>query len=444
MEQNDVKTIAVVGLGYIGLPMVAALANVGYSVIGIDINKKRVDRLQKGYESDFYEPRLSETLKQCKYKIEFTTNYENVQRCDAILITVGTPLNDDDSPNYEYMDSAIISIGKYMKKECVIILKSTVIPGTTEEYVIPKFEEISKLKAGRDFYIAFCPERTVEGLALHELYTLPKIVGGVNAESTDRAASVIGKLGGKIIKVSSPKIAELCKLVDNTYRAMNIAFANEIGMMCEDRGIDAHEVVSAVNDSYSRTKLFKPGLGADGPCLYKDCQVSKYYANKRDIGTEVLDAIILKNKISTLRIGLMASGFIKRNKIRKTIISFIGLAFKGYPETGDTRGAPSIKIYNVLEKEFCDVEFKFYDPIVRDFLGNSVCETLDECVRDSNVVMFLTNNPRIMNINANSILRSANRPLLVIDCWHNLNNLDVISKKRDVEVFRIGCGDIFK
>jgi UDP-N-acetyl-D-mannosaminuronic acid dehydrogenase len=444
MKQNNVETVAVVGLGYIGLPMVAALANVGYNVIGIDINQKKVDKLQESYKSDFYEPDLNETLEQCKDKIKFTTNYEHVQKCEAIVITVGTPLNDDDSPNYEHIDSAITSIGRYMKKGCIIILKSTVIPGTTETYVTPKLEEKSNLKAGRDFHLAFCPERTVEGLALHELYTLPKIIGGINAESTDRAASVIGKLGGKIIKVSSPKIAELCKLIDNTYRAMNIAFANEIGMMCEDMGIDAYEVVSTVNDSYSRTKLFKPGLGADGPCLYKDCQISKYYGNKRGISTEVMDAIISKNKISTLRIGLIASEFVKRNRIKKPIISFIGLAFKGYPETDDTRESSAIKIYNVLRKDFYDAEFRYYDPKVGNFLGRHIYGTLNECVRDSNVVLFLTNNPRIMNVDANNILRLANRPLLVIDCWHNLNALDEISEKRDVEVFAIGRGMLRK
>ena len=440
MEENNVKTVAVVGLGYIGLPMVAALANVGYSVIGIDINQKKVDRLQKSYESDFYEPELSETLKRHRDKIKFTTNYEHVQKCEAIIITVGTPLNDDDSPNYEYINSAITAIGSYMKRGSVVILKSTVIPGTTEEYATPKLEEISKLKSGRDFYVAFCPERTIEGLALHELYTLPKIVGGIDAESTKRAASVIERLGGKVIKVSSPKIAELCKLIDNTYRAMNIAFANEIGMLCEDMDIDAYEVVSTVNNSYSRTKLFKPGLGADGPCLYKDCQISKYFANKRDVSTEMMDAIISKNKISTLRIGLMASEYIKRNKIRKPIISFIGLAFKGYPETDDTRESSSIKIHTVLQKEVHDAEFRYYDPKVKKFLGCRISETLNECIRDSNVVLFLTNNPRIMNIDANIILRLASRPLLIIDCWHNLNNLEEISGKRDVEIFRIGRG----
>lgn len=435
------KTIGVIGLGYIGQSLVAALARVGYKVVGIDIDQDKIKHLQQTYEPDIYEPGLSETLKQCKDNVEFTEDYSYLMKtCSTIMITVGTPVKKDDgTPNYDYLNTAILNIGKHLRRGQLIVLKSTVVPGTTEEIVL-KLEEISGLKAGEDFYVAFCPERTIEGLALHELYNLPKIIGGINEESADNAAKVLRKLGGKIIKVSSPKIAEICKLVDNLYRAMNIAFGNEIGHICEGLGIGAYEVVSAVNDAYGRTHLFKPGLGADGPCLSKDPLIVKYCGRKIGIDTRIIDACILQNKESTLRIASIISLYIKDSKINKPKISFIGLAFKGFPETDDIRGSPAIKIHDVLQEQFSDIEFKYYDPIIKKFLDSPVSQTLEECILDSNIVVFLTNHQALMNVDVKDILENTSRPLLIIDCWHNLTNIENLREKRDIQIFRIGDG----
>ncbi|MFC2005132.1 nucleotide sugar dehydrogenase [Chloroflexota bacterium] len=443
MERNN--TIAVIGLGHIGLPIVAAFANSGNYVFGIDIDEGRIRQLQETYESDFYEPGLDEMLKQCKDRIKFSVDYEYVSECGAILITVGTPLKDDKTPNYDYLAGAM-QIGKYIKRGCIIILKSTVTPGTTEHYVIPKLEELSGLRAGHDFHIAFCPERVIEGLALHELVTLPKIIGGIDSESTGRAASILGQLDGKIIKVSSSRVAELCKLVDNTYRTMNITFANEIGMLCERVGIDAYEVVSAVNNSYSRTQLFKPGLGADGPCLPKDCQIFKGYARENNVNLPIMDACSVSSEYSTLRIEAMVAHFIETHRIERPGLSIVGLSFKGNPQTDDIRESAATKIYDIFSQSvyFDKLSFKFYDPIVRSFFGNAVCQTLDECVQTANVVMFLTDNPQLMNLDAHSILELAGRPLLLIDCWHNLRNIEAMNEGENIEIFQIGSGWIKK
>lgn len=437
MKGNN--TIAIIGLGHIGLSIAAAFANSGNYVFGIDTNQSRIKQLQDTHQSDFYEPGLSEMLERCKDRIRFTVDYKYVSECGAILITVGTPLKDDKTPNYEHL-AAAMQIGKYIKRGCIIILKSTVAPGTTEHYVIPKLEELSGLRAKRDFHIAFCPERVVEGRALHELATLPKIIGGIDTESTERAASVLEQLGGKAVTVSSPTVAELCKLVDNTYRAMNITYANEIGMMCEKLSIDAYEVVSAVNNSYARTHLFKPGLGADGPCLHKDCQIFRTIAREYNIDSPMIDACVASSEYSTTRIVVLISHFIETSRIEKPMLSIAGLAFKGNPETDDTRDAAATRIYQALSqrKEFDRLVFKFYDPIVRSFLGTDVCRTLEECVQSANIVMFLTNHPDLLNIDARDILKWAGRPLLIIDCWHNLRDLREISAERDVEVFQIG------
>lgn len=444
MEKKDAKKgVAVVGIGYVGLPMTAALANVGYYVVGVDVDEKRIKELNEKNETNIYEPGVYETLRKCKDSIEFTSDYNHaLKKCDTVLITVGTPLKEDGTPDYNYLDSTLKSIGKNLRKGHLIILKSTVILGTTEHHAATELEKISGLKAGKDFYVAFCPERTIEGLALHELYTLPKIVGGINQESTERAANIISKLGGKVIKVSSPRVAEMAKLVDNLYRSMNIAFANEVGELCENLNIDAHEMVSAVNHAYDRTHIYKPGLGADGPCLSKDPEIFRYSAKKYGLKTEMIDSCISKNKYSTLRIADMVSNFVKDKKLNKPKIAFVGLTFKGFPITDDLRGSPAVKIHNELLKKLSDSEFAFYDPLVTDFLGKKTEDSMHNCFKNADVVMFLNNHPRLMNIDVNHIVEHSNKSLLLIDCWGNIQNFEEAKSYDGINFFRIGNGRV--
>src|SRR3989338_1301937 len=334
------NTVGIFGLGYIGLPFTAALASVGFDVIGCDVDKEKIRNLKKTYRVNIHEPGLNETFERFKDRIKFTTDEkELMNNTSKILVTVGTPLKNDRTPDYNSINSCIESIGKNLKKEQLIIFKSTVVPGTTEEYVAPKLKELSGLEPGKDFYLAYSPERTIEGMALYEIYNLPKIVGGINQESTNRAASVLEKLGGSVIKVSCTKVAEICKITDNLYRATNIALANELGMICEKNNIDAHEVVNAVNNAYERTKIFTPGLGADGPCLTKDPEILRYHALQKNVEIPIIEHGIKMNNYATLRIADIVSDFIERNNNKVDKISFLGLAFKGHPETDDVRGS---------------------------------------------------------------------------------------------------------
>lgn len=434
------KSVGVVGLGYVGLPVVAAFAKVGCKVVGLDIDDNKIRGLQNTYQPTIYEPGLAEALQASKDNIIFTTDYGLLMReCHAILITVGTPVNEDGVPDHKQIDTVITNICRHLQKGHLIILKSTVIPGTTQE-MAAKLEKMAGLKAGKDFYFAFCPERTIEGLALHELFHLPKIIGGINAESTRQAAEVFKRLGGKIIEVSSPKVAEICKLADNLYRAMNIALGNEIGCLCESLGIDAYEVTYAVNSAYDRTNIFAPGLGADGPCLSKDPILTAYCGKEQGVDTGVTDACIAKNKWATLRIASIIADFIKENQLRKPVISLIGVSFKGFPETDDIRGSPAVKIRNELQRQFKDIEFKYYDPIVRNLSGKPVSWSLEETAANSNVVVFLINHRATMNINSENIIEKAARPLLLVDCWHNLENIEAARKKKHIKVFRVGDG----
>ncbi|MFH1511072.1 MAG: nucleotide sugar dehydrogenase [Candidatus Woesearchaeota archaeon] len=443
-NMKDKKIIAVVGLGYIGIPFCVSLANVGFRVIGVDIDEKKVKKLHQSYTSEIYEPGVNEGLQRCRDSIEFTTSYKYaLERCNAIFLTVGTPLKAEDEPDYSYLDSALDSIGQHLQKGQVVVLKSTVALGTTEEHVVQKLEKQSKLKAGTDFFLAFCPERTIEGLALHELYNLPKIVGGINQESSQKVAEIVERLGSKVIIVSRPMVAEMCKLLDNLFRSVNIAFANEVGMVCEKLGLNSHEVISAVNNAYSRTRIFSPGLGADGPCLSKDPMIFRYSAHKYGIVPAVTEGAISTNLESTLRIASLVSGFIEEKNILKPKIGIVGLAFKGFPETDDMRGSPAIKIKDALVATHPDAVISYYDPIVSSVDGEKVEASIADCIKNCNVIMFLTNHRRIMNLDAKAVLAEARKPCLVIDAWQNLKNIESVDTP-DIMVFRIGVGDMKK
>lgn len=433
------KTVSIFGLGYIGLPFSAALANVGYKVIGVDIDSEKISMLKKG-EIGIYEPGLKETLEKYKRRIEYTIDGEYaIKNSDIIFVTVGTPINDNDEADYRQLDSCIEIIGKNLRKGHLVMLKSTVVIGTTEEYVSPRLEKISGLKAGEDFYLVFCPERTIEGLALHEIYNLPKIIGGINKESSIMAEKIMKKLGGRVHIVSSPRVAEICKLVDNLYRATNIAFANEIGMLCEKIGIDANEVASSVNSSYPRTNIFRPGLGADGPCLSKDPLIFRQSALKHKIATPVIDGCILQNRLSTQRIAEMVKQHILKNNLDKINLAIVGLAFKGFPETDDLRGSPAIKVLDVLKKEKIHLDsVRLYDPLVKKFMNYELSDSLNEALADSNIILFLTNHPRIMNIDIEEVSRKISKPAFIIDAW---NNIDAKYIPEGINYFRIGKGN---
>jgi UDP-N-acetyl-D-mannosaminuronic acid dehydrogenase len=311
------------------------------------------------------------------------------------------------------------------------------MPGTTLGYVLPKLERLSGLKVGRDFYLAYCPERTIEGMALYELHNLPKIIGGVDPTSGELAACLLEKLGGKVIKVSSPTVAEMCKLADNVYRTVNIVLANELASLCEALGVDSYEVVSAVNSAYARTHIYTPGLGAHGPCLPKDTKMARYLAFKSNVTMDVLNACIKGNKRPISKVKAIITQFIKEKKLINPKIALLGLAFKGWPETVDVRSSPAIETLSYLRKTGIS-RVSLYDPLVREIEGMKVCKSVGECVKGANVILQLTNHPALMNLNVQTLLEFASRPLLIVDCWHSLKNIEDIDD--EVSIYVMGKG----
>jgi nucleotide sugar dehydrogenase len=434
-------TIGVIGLGYIGQPTVVALANVGYRVVGMDIDAEKIALLQGG-NATLYEPGLSETLRRCQHLIHFTTSYEEVMaQCEAVLITVGTPIGADNAPDMRALNTVVQQISAHLRPGQTVILRSTVTPGTTVA-VSEQIEEISGLKCGADFFCAFCPERTIEGLALYELNNLPKIIGGINPASTERTAEILKRLGGKVVKVSSASVAELCKLADNMYRALNIAFANEFGLICETAGEDAYEVVGAVNSTYNRTSIFRPGLGAGGPCLSKDPVILSYFANGRGVATPIVDACVSGNLAATRRPADEALRFIAEQQLNRPRIAILGLSFKGSPETDDPRGAPALDIYRALldagKVDGATAHFSFFDPLVRQFAGQQTARSIEECISGAHVVLLLTDHAMLRNLSLPLLLKYTARPALILDAWHNIVDVDYAELPNDVNLVQIG------
>lgn len=280
----DFKSISIVGLGYVGLPLALDFAKVGLKVYGIEQNPKRVEMVNNGisYIDDVKSDDLSDVVK--KGNLKAFINFENVRYSDAVIICVPTPLGSHKEPDISYIVNVTSEISKYLQKGQLIILESTTYPGTTEEVVLPILEKTG-LKGGEDFYLAFSPERVDPGNKKFTTKDIPKVVGGINKISTEKAAELYSLIFSKIHKVSSPKVAEMEKLLENIFRLVNISFINELAILCEKMGIDIWEVIEAASTKPYGFMPFYPGPGLGGHCLIgkekifvKNSKISNVYS----------------------------------------------------------------------------------------------------------------------------------------------------------------------
>ena len=264
--------VGIIGLGYVGLPLAVIFAKRGFKTFGIDIDKDRVERLRKG-ESYILDVPTSDLAKAKKGKwLTVTTDFSVIKKLDAVIICVPTPLNKTKEPDVSYIVSAVENIKRYMKRGQIVVLESTTYPGTTEEVMMPVLES-SDFKEGRDFYLAFSPERIDPGNRQFKTENTPKIIGGMSKESTYIAAKLYGQVIEKVIPVSSSKVAEMVKLLENTFRIVNIGLVNEIMLMCDKLGINVWEVIEAAKTKPYGFMPFYPGPGVGGHCLGKDERV---------------------------------------------------------------------------------------------------------------------------------------------------------------------------
>jgi len=394
LKSFDDKSVCILGLGYVGLTLAIVMADVGFNVHGVEVREDVLEKLSKG-TPHFHEPGLSVKLKRVveSKKLTFSKSIPLARQHSVYIVTVGTPLDKNKKSRMDMIENVSHEIAQHIKEGDLIIMRSTVKLGTTRNIVMPILQ-----KTGVNFELAFCPERTLEGNALKELYSLPQIVGGTTKSATVRASQIFQYITPTVIRVSDVETAEMIKLIDNAQRDVMFAYANEVARACDVVGISATEVIRFGGLGYPRSNLSVPGP-VGGPCLAKDSHILAEGLLDLGITPEIT---LMARKINE-RQPEESVQFIK--KYTKTLkdfprvpkISLLGLAFKGQPETDDLRGTMAIPVLEAIKNHFPNAILYGYDPIVSreaiHGLGLVPCHTLQEAMMEANIVLILNNHP---------------------------------------------------
>ncbi len=422
------KTVTILGVGYVGLTLGLTLAEQGFKVKGYDKNDALVTQLN-AKEAPFFEVGIGELLdKNSGQNICFTKNIDEANS-DIYIITVGTPLiKSEKRPNIDYIRSAATTIGQQLSKGDLVLLRSTVPVGCSREVVLPVLERESGLKCGQDFYLAFAPERTAEGVALRELYTNPQIIGGFDENSFAYAKALFQTFTPTVMNVGGLEAAELCKLMDNTYRDHIFAYANNIAELAEKLGINIHKLIKAVNFGYKRNQIPRPSPGVGGPCLSKDPYILASVFERHQIETNLLVACRQVNEKAPFLIREKLTKLLKQagKDIEKATIALIGMAFKGDPETSDLRDSTSLWVLDALPNRS---KIKVYDPVVKrkelKALGVLTPKSMKGVFKNTDAVIILNNHKSYQKMNLTKLFSLMNKPAIFIDTWQNFSPLKI-------------------
>jgi len=386
--------VAVIGLGYVGLPLAVEKAKAGYRTIGFDIQEKRVKMVNEGhnYIGDVVDEELSDLVK--KGILSATTDFSIVKDADFIAICVPTPLDDYQQPDISYVKQSAIDISKYLKRGSIVVLESTTYPGTTEELLLPILEKGSGLKCGKDFFLAYSPERVDPGNKIYKTKNTPKVVGGVDRDSTEIAAAMYRSvLEGEVHEVSSPRVAEMEKILENTYRNVNIALANEMAIICEKMGINVWEVIEAAKTKPYGFQAFYPGPGIGGHCIPLDPYYLAWKTREYDYHTKLIETSGIINDSMPDYVVERSRKILNRFKkpMNGSRILVLGVAYK--QDIDDIRQSPALKVIQGLEKEGCIVDY--YDPYVKEYeykgdKKESIKELNKEVLQSADLVIITT------------------------------------------------------
>ena len=421
--------IVVIGMGYVGIPMAVLLADVdGFYVTGIQRRSQRsgwkIDWLNQGknpYEGE--EPGLDELIervvKNGKFKV--TDKYDDVHDADYILIDVQTPVDDEKIPRYASLLDVSQKIAKHMKKGVTIILESTVAPGTTDNVVQPILEEDSGLKRGVDFFLVFSFERVMPGKLIEYITDFPRVIGGGCQEANKRAKFLYGKVVKKELQVTDTLTAELTKCIENAYRDVNIAFANEMALLCEDFNRNIFEIINLINYRHDRMMHF-PGSGVGGHCLTKDPWLLLYGFNKyterfNEAKIKIIpDARKINDFMPYHMIELMENVFRDSHRLVDNIkVALLGVSYKA--NTDDTRNTPTENIVKVLRSRYHshNIEYIAHDPFVheRDYRLTRLTNNFNEAITNADVLMFTTNHSEYYNIDLDDLKKKVRTPIII-------------------------------
>jgi UDP-N-acetyl-D-glucosamine dehydrogenase len=384
--------VGVVGLGYVGLPLVVAFAEAGVEVIAVDVDAAKVRAIREG--SSYIEDVSSQRLQACQSRISAATSYSLLADAEAILVCVPTPLTQNREPDLTPLQSAADQLAHVVRRGQLIVLESTTYPGTTRELLVPVIERVSGLKVPDDVNVAFSPERIDPGRTDFTLKNTPKVVGGITPACTARAREVYATVCDEIVEVSNPEAAEMTKLLENIFRSVNIALVNELAILADRMGIDIWEVVDAAATKPYGFMPFSPGPGMGGHCLPVDPFYLTWRAREFHMSTEFIELAGKINQqmphhcVERIELALNATA----KPIRGSKLAILGVAYKG--GVADIRESPAIRIIEELTTRGADLVY--HDPYVAELAELHLhSQALDEAISGADAVVLVTAHPGI-------------------------------------------------
>ncbi|RDY31715.1 nucleotide sugar dehydrogenase [Lachnotalea glycerini] len=365
IKEKSIK-VGVVGLGYVGLPLAVEKAKAGFETIGFDIQSDKVAKVNNGenYIGDVVNSELHSLVQTGKLKA--TNDFSFVKKVDFIAICVPTPLDSHQQPDVSYVKKSTEDIARYLTPNTMVVLESTTYPGTTEELIKPILENISGLKCGEDFYLGFSPERVDPGNLIYKTKNTPKVIGAIGEEATEVIAAMYREvLEGEVFEVSSPAVAEMEKILENTYRNVNIGLINELAMLCNKMGISIWEVIDAAKTKPYGFQAFYPGPGLGGHCIPLDPYYLSWKAREYGFHTSMIESSMIINdrmpEYTVERTGKILNRFEKSLKNSKILV--LGVAYK--QDIDDYRESPALRVISCLRKEGAKVDV--YDSYIKEY-----------------------------------------------------------------------------
>jgi UDP-N-acetyl-D-mannosaminuronic acid dehydrogenase len=407
------KNIVVVGMGYVGIPIAVAFANKGFLVTGIDRIKPKVDKINIGEcPIKGKEPDLQNLLKKMveEKKLIATQDFSVCRDAQAILIAVQTPFDKQEmQPEYSALISALRDVGKNLPIGCLVVIESTIAPTTMQKVVKPILEKESGLIVGTDFYLANCPERVMPGRLLRNIRELDRVVGGINEKSAQMAQTLYRHISEGELYITDALTAEVVKTAENTYRDVQIAFANEIALLCEKLGLNAFEIRSLVNTCPFRD-MHIPGAGVGGHCLPKDSWLLSYGVKNDYIPKITALARDINDTMSEHMVELIKEALSDgKVEMEGAVVSVLGLAY--LPDSDDSRNSPAAPIIRKINALGATV--KVHDPYVKEFEGVNIFSNIDDVLKGSDCLVLVTSHSAYKDLELEHIKVMMQNPVIV-------------------------------
>jgi UDP-N-acetyl-D-glucosamine dehydrogenase len=387
--------IGIIGLGYVGLPLAVAFARNGVEVLGFEKIEKKAEAVNaaQNYISDVADADLTKTVLETK-RLSATTDFSRIKECDAVIICVPTPLDKFKKPDMSYIEQSCIDIAKNMKPGTFISLESTTYPTTTENFMKPIIERESGLREGKDFWLCFSPERVDPGNKDYKTENTPKVVGALGEEAKQIAAALYGLAIQHLYVVSSPRVAEMVKILENTYRLINISLINELALLSGKMDIDIWEVIEAAKTKPYGFQAFYPGPGIGGHCIPLDPFYLEHIAKNYNFNLSMIHAAGAINDLMPYRMMSKISFALNRHKkpLNGSTILFLGIAYK--PDIDDARESPALLVMEQVAKK--GAKILYYDPYIPEVTDEhgkhyTSSELTDELISSADCVVYTTN-----------------------------------------------------